>query len=426
MNYEITPGGHWFEGNYKPGDVLHFVAGNYTYFSGANTSGTKENPIICTFDAGVTFSSGINLTNCSYWKFDGGVNKNLFIKDATGVALSFKGKCNGIEITGVKVDKAYSFLWFKTEVGDFNTWDYWIKNDDGTISASFIMDGLTLTNFEFLNGNFDGCYICSTGQKADRAVVIDGTTYYPLPAKVANIQIQNGLIDGAARTGMQISGLLNGINFLKNVTIRNCGKSQESYQGADFLIGGNSAGGIEIDSCIFDGSHLYNVRSSGGGVIKFTNNKCDNATFVDGKQNAEQMASVEFDTYDDTPATLFIEGNTIGASNNEVSVVVYGTIKSVNPASTFKGNTCAGDFQNFSGVEFQKSGIAVPPPPPPPPPDTTILYYQLDAVKKQATFFRKDGSNTIIDNVQRCVGAINKGLITWTVFHSDKSSQVIK
>ena len=422
MKYEIKQGGNWFEGNYKPGDILHFAAGNYTYFSGANTNGTIDNPIICLFDAGVIFSNGINLTNCSYWKFDGGSNKNLVIKNAPGAALSFKGKCNGIEITGVKIDTAYSFLWFKTEVNDFNTWDYWKKNGTGGIEASFIMEGLTVTNFEFLNGGFDGGYVGSTGQKADRPVTIDGITYYPYPAKVSNIKFENGTLNGAARTGIQISGLINGGSYLKNVTIQNCGKSQESYQGACFRLGGNSSGGIEIDNCVFDGSHLYAVQSQGGGLIKFTNNTVKNACIVDGITNTEKMAAVEFDTFENTPATLNISGNKIGPSNNGVSVVIYGNPKSIIGPNIFSNNTCEGLFQNFSNVNFDTSDNSTTTPPP--PPVASIDHFTLNSDAKTATFYRTDGTTLLYESVDRCIG--NNTKKTWSVVFINGLTQQVK
>lgn len=417
----MIPGGKWFEGNYKPGDVLHFPAGKYTYFSGANTNGTADNPITCLFDEGVEFSNGFNLTDCSFWKFDGGVNKNLVIKNAPGVALSFKGKCNGIQISGVAVDGAYSFLWFKTEVADFTDWDHWQKNDDGTISPSFQMNGLTLTNFKFSNGKFDGCYIGSTGQNADRAVVIDGITYHPLPAKVLNIKISNGVIDGAARTGMQVSGLVSGDNFLKHVEIKNCGQSLEQYQGACFLIGGNSPGGMVIDNCLFDGSNLYAVRTDGGGVIQFTNNVVNNATVVNGKENDQPMAAVQFDGSDEEPTTLKIENNDVCASNNNVSIVVYGSSKSITADSTFLNNSLDGSFQNFSGVVFKTQGEDVPPPPP--PPKATILYFTLNYDTKQAIFHKSNATTDVYDNVQRVVALMTGA---WRIFFYDGKHKIVK
>ncbi len=414
--YTMTPGGESFSVRYKLNK--NFPAGNYSYFSGANTSGTKDNPIVCNFAAGVIFSNGINLTNCSYWKFDGSDNKNLLILNASGVALSFKGKCNGIAIKGAKVQNPFSYIWFKTEVADFNTWDYFTKNADGTIQASFVMDDLTLTNCEFSGAKFDGGYIGSTGQNADRAVkMVDGNTYYPLPAKVSNIKIDNITINGAARTGLQISGLLEGTNYLKNSSISNCGQSLEAYQGASFLIGGNSPGGIEIDNNTFDGSNLYSVRTDGGGVIKFTNNTVVNATEVNGKANTQPMAAVQFDSYENTPLTLIIT-------------------KSLSADSVFEDNILEGQFQNFTGVDFKKNNTPPPvqplptpdppiPVPDPKPVDTSIVSIGFIKGTGQAVFNRADGTNTTIQKAKSA--SMDRNGVCWYILNTnDKSKHTVK
>ena len=153
MNYVIEPNsGYWFSaGKFKAGDTILFKAGQHDYFSGTECSGEPLNPIFVSFEAGVVFSKGFDFTNCRHWVIDGGPDKRFYIKGANGVAMGFKGKCGNITIKGVKIEGCYSFIWFKTEVNEqqFANWDYWTKNPDGTISASYVMDGLTLENFDF-------------------------------------------------------------------------------------------------------------------------------------------------------------------------------------------------------------------------------------------------------------------------------------
>ncbi|MGN6352811.1 MAG: right-handed parallel beta-helix repeat-containing protein [Parafilimonas sp.] len=407
-------------GTYKAGDIVNFEGGNYTYFI-LNGYGTKDDPIQLNFKSPVTFKNGFDITNAGGFIMDGGVNKNLLIKDASGVPLSFKGKCRDVEIKGIVIDGAYSWLWFKTEVGEYTSWDYWTKNADGTISPNYVMDGLKLSNFDFKNAKFDGCYIGSTGQQADRAVVIDGKIYYPLPAKVANIQIENGTMDGAARTGMQISGLLNGINHVKNVAIKNCGKSLENYQGACFLIGGNSPADIEIDGNTFDGSNLYAVRTDGGGEIKFTNNVVANSNKVNGVIRPTKMAAVQFDGV--KPQTkLIITGNTIDASNNGVSIVVYGDKNTVSAESIIANNRLAGQFQNFSGVDFKEEGTTTPPPVDTDPiPPVELNPVTLKSVTH--TFTYTDGSKKEVSGCQYAA-RIKDG--NWLMVHNDGSTEVIQ
>lgn len=410
-------------GTYKAGDILNFEGGNYTYFV-LNGYGTKDDPIQLNFKSPATFKNGFDIANAGGLIMDGGVNKNLLIKGATGVPLSFKGKCRDIEIKGIAIDGAYSWLWFKTEVGEYTSWDYWNKNPDGTISSNFLMSGLKLSNFDFKNANFDGCYIGSTGQQADRAVIIEGKTYYPLPAKVANIQIENGTMDGVARTGMQISGLLSGTNYVKNVTIKNCGKSLENYQGACFLIGGNSPADIEIDGNTFDGSNLYAVRTDGGGVIKFTNNIVANSNKVNGQVRPTKMAAVQFDGM--APQTkLIITGNTVDASNNGVSIVVYGDKNTVSAESIFANNKLAGSFQNFSGVTFKTEDTPPPvdtkpdpiPEPEPDPVDTTPVQVSIIDVKLNAdnslSIIKSNGTTDKIDDVQELITTVVDGKKVW-------------
>lgn len=362
MNHEIKPGIR--SGIYNPGDTLTFIPGTYDYFTADGTSGTSDQPIRLIFQNGVKFTSGFDMSNVNWIIFDGGgTAKNLLIEGATGVPLSFKGKCNNIVIDGIRINGAYSYIWFKTEVAEqsFANWSYWTKVGD-KIEANYIMDGLTVRNFDFRDAKFDGGYISSTGQKADRPIKMpDGITYYPFPPKVANVKFENGVIDGAARTGLQISGLVSSESWLDNVTIKNCGTSLEAYQGACFLLGGNSSK-IKITGCMFDGSHLYAVRTDGGGLIEFTNNTVLNSTTVNGAQNTEKMAAVQFDSYEADPATFVITGNKVDASNNGVSVVVYGNERSVSANSVFANNQLAGQFQNLSGVQFGTGDVVEPPP----------------------------------------------------------------
>src|ERR1044072_3113451 len=117
---ELYGGGNWYT-QFSAGDTLHFNPGSYTYFSGENMNGTPTNRIIAIFEPGAVFSNGFNLTNCSNWFFNGldkNGNYNLKIYNAPGVALSFKGRCDNIEIAGADLYNVYSFLWWKTEGND--------------------------------------------------------------------------------------------------------------------------------------------------------------------------------------------------------------------------------------------------------------------------------------------------------------------
>jgi hypothetical protein len=426
MHYDIEPNtGYWFGANkFKPGDTITFKAGQYAYFSGADCSGTEQQPIVATFESGVQFSKGIDFTNCKWWVLDGGADKNFFIKGASGIAMGFKGTCGNITIKGVKVDGCYSFIWFKTEVNEqqFASWDYWTKNDDGTITANYVMDGLTLDNFEYDNCNFDGGYIGSTGQKADRAVVIDGVTYYPFPVQVTNIHISNGKIDSSSRTGLQISGLIGTGSYLKNVTISNSGQGREQYQGAGFRLGYNSPDGFEIDKCTFDGSFLYNVQTMGGGLIKFTNNKVINSCSVNGVPNVEKMAAVEIDTFNQYPAKVQVEGNNIDGSNNGVSLVIYGSTKSLSKDSIVRNNTLEGSFQNQTGQTIITDGGT--PVPPEPPKNKTVNYFvKVNNSKTTLKFLYTDGSNETVTNVKLVSYIANNG--NYTVTFADGTKKIM-
>lgn len=399
------------------GDTLNFAPGNYTYFVLNGVNATKAKPVVLLFNAVATFKNGFDVTNSKGLKFDGGNAYNLKVRGATGVAFSFKGKCGDIQLIGADVDGAYSWGWFKTEVGEpaFANWDYWTKNADGTISANYIMDGLLVKHCIFKNAAFDGWYVNSTGQQADRAMVIDGKTFFPLPPKCANIQFEDVVMDGAARTGMQISGLLSGNNYIKNVTIKNCGKSLENYQGACFLIGGNSPADIEIDGNTFDGSNLYAVRTDGGGTIKFTNNTVAHSNTVNGQIRPTKMAAVQFDGV--KPQTkLIITGNTVDPSNNGVSIVVYGDKNTVSAESVIANNKLAGSFQNFSGVQFKTADTTpVPPVDPNPPVDpvpVTITDVKLNA-DNTLTVSKSDGTKETIPDVQELITTVQDGKIIW-------------
>jgi hypothetical protein len=333
---------------------------------------------------------------------DGGTDKNFYIKGANGVALGFKGTCANITIKGVKVENCYSFLWFKTEVNEqqFANWTYWTKNADGTITANFVMDGLTVDNFEFNHCNFDGLYVGSTGQKADRPVVIDGVTYYPFPVKVKNIKFNNGTINDSARTGLQVSGLIGQGSYLKNVMISNSGTGREAYQGASFRLGFNSPDGFEISGCTFDGSFLYNVQTMCGGNLIFKNNIVKNSCKVGGIPNVEKMAAVEIDTFNQFPAKIDVQGNTIDGSNNNVSIVVYGSKTSLSKDSIVTNNTIQGTFENQTGQTIITDGVT--PIPPNPVVDKIVNYFQqVNSNPKKLKFFYTDGTNEIVDNVKK-------------------------
>lgn len=434
MNYEIAPNtGYWFgKDQFKPGDTILFKAGQHAYFSGTDCAGTSNNPITATFEQGVVFSKGIDLTNCQNWIFDGGASQNFYIKGATGVAIGFKGTCKNIAIKGVKVEGAYSFLWFKTEVNEqaFANWTYWTKNPDGTISANYVMDGLTVDNFSFLTCNFDGCYIGSTGQKADRPVTIDGTVYYPFPVQVSNIHLSNGVIDSSARTGLQISGLIGAGSSLKNVTISNSGTGREAYQGASLRIGFNSPDGIEIDGCTFDGSFLYNVQTQCGGQLKFTNNTVKNSCYsAHGVPNVEKMAAVEFDTFDKYPCTVTATGNTVDGSNNNVSLVIYGSTKSLKAASNVGGNNFQGSFQNQTGQTItvgDNTGGLPTPPDPTPPANKTVSYFKQTTDRFTLKFFYTDGTTETVSNVKQVVYAAGYAPAgRYTVTFKDGTKQIM-
>jgi hypothetical protein len=429
MHYDIAPNtGTWFgTDKFKPGDTILFKAGQHAYFSGEGSSGTPDLPVVATFESGVVFSKGIDFTNVSNWILDGGTNKNFYIKGATGVAMGFKGKCNNITIKGVKVENAYSFLWFKTEVneGAFANWNYWTKNPDGTISANYVMDGLTLDNFTFTNGGFDGCYIGSTGQKADRPVTIDGVQYMPLPAQIKNIKISNGTLNGAARTGMQVSGLIGTGSYLKAVNISNCGTGREAYQGACFRLGFNSPDGFEINGCKFDGSFLYAVQTQCGGLLKFINNTVINSTKVNGVPNVEKMAAVEFDTFDRYPCTVDVEGNTVDGSNNNVSLVIYGSKVSLSADSVVRNNSFQGEFQNQTGQTIITDG-GTPVPPDPTPVDKVVSYFQqVNNDRFTLKFFYTDNTNETVSNVKQILYQTIKPSGQYTVTFKDGTKKVM-
>lgn len=427
MNYEIQPNtGYWFGANkFKPGDTILFKAGQHAYFSGTDCNGTADKPIVATFEQGVQFSKGIDFTNCQNWILDGGAERNFYIKGASGIAMGFKGTCGNISIRGVRVQGCYSFLWFKTEVNEqqFANWTYWTKNDDGTITANYVMDGLTLENFDFQTCNFDGCYVGSTGQKADRPVVIDGVTYYPLPVQVKNIRFSNGIINDSSRTGLQISGLIGDASYLKNVVISNSGRGREAYQGANFRLGFNSPDGFEIDGCTFDGSFLYNVQTMCGGLLKFTRNTVKNSCIVNGIPNVEKMAAVEIDTFNQFPAKVTVENNSIDKSNNNVSLVIYGTKQSLSKDSIVRNNQLQGTFENQTGQTIITDGNN-PIPPDPEPVDKTVSYFtQINNDKTKLKFFYTDGTNEVASNVKKTLYQSKDG--KYTVTFKDGSTKIM-
>lgn len=426
-HYDIASNsGYWFGANkFKAGDTILFKAGQHAYFSGTDCSGTPENPIVATFEPGVIFSKGIDFTNCKNWVLDGGADQNFYIKGASGIALGFKGTCGNITIKGVKVEGCYSFLWFKTEVNEqqFANWTYWTKNADGTISANYVMDGLTVENFTMKKCNFDGGYIGSTGQKADRAMVIDGVTYYPYPVQVSNIKISNGVIDGSSRTGLQISGLIGTGSYLKNVTIMNSGEGREAYQGANLRIGYNSPDGFEIDGCTFDGSFLYNVQTTCGGLLKFTNNIVKNSCRVGGIPNVEKMAAVEFDTFAQYPCKIDCQHNTIDGSNNNVSIVIYGTTKSISKDSVVANNTLQGSFENQTGVTIITDNGGTPPEPPVVADKIVNYFTQVNNDKTKLKFFYTDNTTETVTNAKKVAYMAKNG--NYTVTFADNTTKVM-
>lgn len=383
---EYKPGGYWVtNSNLKDGDTAYLLKGNYTYISGENL-----NNVTFLGEPGVVLSAGFNFTNSSNLKFDGGTKtRNIQIKGAGGVALSFKGKCNNIKINGVDIDGAYSYLWYKTEIDDFGAdTSYWhIK-----------MNGLYVTNCTWTGAKFDGVYVGSTNQQANRKIVINGKTYYPLPADVANIRFTNVYITGSYRTGMQISGCTSGTNWVKNCSIINVGTNMESDHGAALRLGGRTKN-FTVDKCIFKNTWLYAFHSQASGNLVFSNNTVDSATAVAGKINPQPMAAVEFDTYN-KPTFIKIYKNTIDYSNNNVPVVIYGSDKTLSDTgNVYAENTTKGSWQNKTGIKFSdKIDIPVEPPvdtvpdePGPPPvviaiPDDTVkinIIMSYDTIQKK-------------------------------------------
>ena len=422
---DYAPGGYWVtNANLQDGDTLHMIKGVYSYISGENLTNVTIFP-----DPGTEMTSGINLRNSSNIHIAGlsaNGSHNLYIHNASGIAIEGTGMCNNWEIDGVDEYNVYSWIWWKTEPDDFKI--------NGVIDSSYwhiVMSNLYVHDCNWKKANFDGGYIGTTDAKADRGFVINSITYYPYPTQVSRIRFKNMVLDTAYRTNLQVSVLLDSVT-LDNVRISNGGinsylDADGKNQGANFIIGGSrNSIYATITNSTFKNSNLYNIRTQAGGVIVFKNNTTDSATAVyrigQGTGiNNQQMASVEFDN--PIPTLLDIENNNIGYSNNNVGIVLYGQLQS---GSKYAGNTLKGQLQNFTGTSLDttsKDTVVVTPP----PPDTTVLYYTLDATTNTATFYRKDQSTTVFQNVQRCVGAIlKKGLIKWTVFYINGSNEQVK
>lgn len=330
----VPPGGYW---NYpcSAGDTL-YLNGDYTYMSFGGVNGEPDKPIVVLGD-NATLKNGFNFSDCNYWHITGKIN----IKNAPGTALSISGKSNHFEIDGVNIDTAFYFLWFKTEVGDHPC--------DSSYWHNMNMDDLYVHDCNFHYARQDGCYIGSTGQNADRAVNCNGKIYYPMPATVSNIRFERVRMTNAQRTFLQISGC-SGNNYVKNCYFNNCGFEFNPYQGAGVALGGNDNGNYEIAYDTIKNTYLNNFYSYASGTINFHHNLLDSADVVSGKINTQQNASVLLRS---NGSTYNFYSNKIGWSNNNVSLVVYGDDKTVSPESIFADNTIAGEFQNFTGVEFK-------------------------------------------------------------------------
>lgn len=338
--FDISPGSYSNPVSPQPGDTINLLPGNYGYITFSNIYGTPSNKIIITCSGSVTMSNGFAFYDSRHIRISG---KNmLWIKDNPNtVAINIEGKSSDFEIDHIKARNVYSLCWFKTEPTLYKDTSYW---------STMIMDSLYMHDDSVWNSNFESLYIGSTDQNADRKCLAnDGNYYYPYPASVRNIRLVNLFVDSSKRTGGQISGLLLGKNVIHNCTFLYSGTNKESNQGAAFRIGGRSVN-ITVDSCTFINSWLYAFQSQATGKVLFRWNNVDNATKLD-VVNPQQMAAVEFDNYGMT--TYRIRENNIGFSNNNVSVVVYGTPQTVSTNSLYYNNITTGTFQNKTSVNFK-------------------------------------------------------------------------
>jgi hypothetical protein len=136
------------------------------------------------------------------------------------------------------------------------------------------------------------------------------------------------------------------------------------------------------------------------------------------------MAAVQFDTFNQYPAIIDCQGNTVDGSNNGVSLVIYGTKISLSKDSIVANNNFQGSFQNMTGQDIITDGETPIPPEPPVAKDKTVNYFQqVNSNPKKLKFFYTDSTTEIVDNVKKVVyqSDANK----YTVTFADGTTKVM-
>jgi lysophospholipase L1-like esterase len=286
--------GYFNYADLKPGDTL-FIDGSrawsYIYLEGKN--GTPQCPIVIMNVNGQAKLRGnsaqIKLRSCSYIKVLGngtpGVEYGFYIQPYPtdilvngAYAVSIEGRSKNVEVRNVHITHAGIGMNIKEDGGC----------DPAFNNPNWILDSISIHHNKISKTWNQGLYIGNTSPDnavdsySPRAVVCNGVTTYPRPARMGNIKVYENIIDSTGRAGIQLSSASTGLSEIYNNTVSHSGMNGDEAQGAGINLGAYS--NVWVYNNTIRNTFTYGISSFGASstnnVLRIENNTIDSSGYM--------------------------------------------------------------------------------------------------------------------------------------------------
>ena len=307
--------------NYAPGDtfVLRASGGPYNIVEFYNVYGTSAAPVVLINEGGQVNVSHIRLKNSRYMKVRGvgsaSHNYGFYMTSPNYYqpAVDINGRSSNIEVSNIDINiMGYGFF-IKQEAAC----------EDSLQAPNWVMDNISVHDTRMTNLNQEGFYIGSTAPNAERSIVCNGVTKYPLTPRLGNIRIYNNIIDRTGRGGIQLSSAPFGNNEVYNNTISNCGLELNEWQGNGIVLGAYTAAYVHDNN--INNTLTSGIFSLGAGLVRIENNTINNSGSLSGK-TVNYSSSIYIDTRKTDPAIplqFIIKNNNLGTCTGGYHVRAY-------------------------------------------------------------------------------------------------------
>lgn len=293
--------------NVQPGDRILF-SGTYGATEFRDLKGTKEKPIIITATGktiikGVGGGRAVQISNCDYVRFTGGIAKLIEITGG-GHGITASNGSNHIEVDNLYIHHVgYSGI----DITNYPTCD------PKTWRGAWTMEDI-LVHDNRITDLTDGEAIYVGGSHYHASFPLSGCPAgitSALEPDVKNVQVYNNYIDRVGADGIQVGSATGGGSIHHN-EVRNTGLKKVANQASG--IQANPGSSIVIEDNIVDGCTNFGIIVQGRTSTVVRRNKVSNtvgAIFTVARETADkgrfQVYENQFTNIQPTPAGVGVE-----------------------------------------------------------------------------------------------------------------------